>query len=597
MWRSLVLVLVLASGADVSAAPLDDGIAAYTARDPQRALDILRPVAEQGVADAQYFVGRIYFDNPGGVARDPAEALRWFRLSGEQGHPIAQYHVGAIYRNGIGVERNDTEAAKWIRQAADQHYDLAQNVIGEIYRDGRGVSRDLTEAKRWFQLAADQSQAVAEYNLGRLYLNGQGVARDEAEAARYLERSAGHGYAPARNELAALTQRAAPAAGAAIQANPPVTAQMMSSRLDGIRAAEAGDGPRALSILTTVADAGDMDAQYFVGRVHGDGNRAGVPMNQPEMVKWFRLAAQQGHVIAQYRLGIALQGGTGVTRNETEGATWLRRSADQQYAPAQNAIGQAYRDARGVTRDYAEAQKWFRLSAGQDFAMAQYNLGILYGNAQGVPRDDAEAVRWYQLAAAQGHAPAAADLAALARQGIGPGPAAAPGNGPAATETAQANAASAKERSDQLMARQTFQFPLGEWLLQDVTTQDGTGLYLTIYTLAHAAAVGQVYYGVAKGDFIFGDLVGVNAQADWLNRNFASIGTVSGRQLELVTNGLGGTRLAFLKGKQGQNCAFLITLLGERDQVMGALCGAPTLPEGDFQATVRRFVGGLKRVS
>lgn len=157
--------------------------------------------------------------------------------------------------------------------------------------------------------------------------------------------------------------------------------------------------------------------------------------------------------------------------------------------------------------------------------------------------------------------------------------------------------AAAKAASDQLMARQTFQFPLGEWLLRDVTTQDMTGLYSTVYSLAHPAAVGQIFYGIAKGDYIFGDLVGTNAQADWLNRNFASIGTVTGRQLELVNNALGGTRVAFLKSKQGQNCAYLFSYLGERDQLMGVMCSAPTLPEPAFQELVRTFAAGLKRIS
>lgn len=164
-------------------------------------------------------------------------------------------------------------------------------------------------------------------------------------------------------------------------------------------------------------------------------------------------------------------------------------------------------------------------------------------------------------------------------------------------QVAQAADPAAKARSDQLMGRQTFQFPLGEWLLQDVSPGDATGLYMTIYTMAHPAAVGQLYYGIAKGDYVFGDLIGVNAQADWLNSFFGSIGTVTGRQLELINNGLGGTRVAFLKSKQGQNCAFLFSFLGERDQVLGVMCGAPTLPEPAFQGVVRSFVTALRRTA
>ena len=48
-----------------------------------------REAAEQGNADAQYALGRMYY-NGEGVPRDEAEAVHWFRMAAELGHAEAQ---------------------------------------------------------------------------------------------------------------------------------------------------------------------------------------------------------------------------------------------------------------------------------------------------------------------------------------------------------------------------------------------------------------------------------------------------------------------------------------------------------------------------
>jgi TPR repeat protein len=58
-------------------------------------------------------------------------------------------------------------------------------------------------------------------------------------------------------------------------------------------------------------------------------NRGGVPRNYAEVVKWFRMSAEQGHAEAQFLLGVM------------------------------------YREGEGVPQDFAEAQVWFNLAAAQ----------------------------------------------------------------------------------------------------------------------------------------------------------------------------------------------------------------------------------------
>jgi TPR repeat protein len=83
---TLATIMALLSFAPVTAGPLEDAVAAYVRGDNETAVRVLRPLAEQGDARAQYHLGTRYFTGSG-VPQDYAEALKWFRLSADQGNP------------------------------------------------------------------------------------------------------------------------------------------------------------------------------------------------------------------------------------------------------------------------------------------------------------------------------------------------------------------------------------------------------------------------------------------------------------------------------------------------------------------------------
>ncbi len=104
----------------------------------------------------------------------------------------------------------------------------------------------------------------------------------------------------------------------------------------------------------------------------------GVPQDYVEAAKWFRKAADQGLVGAQYSLGVAHMNGQGVPQDYAEAVKWFRLAADQGFAEAQASLGVAYIQGQGVPQDYAEAVKWCRKAADQGIARAQGALGLMY---------------------------------------------------------------------------------------------------------------------------------------------------------------------------------------------------------------------------
>ena len=52
--------------------------------------------------------------------QDYTTALRLWRLAAEQGDADSQSNLGRMYANGLGVPKDDKLAVKWYRLAADQ---------------------------------------------------------------------------------------------------------------------------------------------------------------------------------------------------------------------------------------------------------------------------------------------------------------------------------------------------------------------------------------------------------------------------------------------------------------------------------------------
>jgi hypothetical protein len=151
--------LALTLFGDAAAGQLEDGYAAYNRGDNATALQLIRPLADQGNATAQYDLGLIHLFGEG--VPGYAQAIIWFRKAADQRNVLAQYWLAMMYREGEGVPQDYAQAAMWFRKAADQGDILCQMEIGEMYRDGQGVSQDLIQAYMWFNLASSRETNYA----------------------------------------------------------------------------------------------------------------------------------------------------------------------------------------------------------------------------------------------------------------------------------------------------------------------------------------------------------------------------------------------------------------------------------------------------
>lgn len=175
----------------------------FDSGDAEKAVELFRQAAEQGNADAQNMLGRIYRSG-WGVPQDYNEAVKWYRLAAEQGHAAAQFNLGWCYFEGKGVPQDYKEAVKWYILSAKQGDAWAQSDLGLCYIAGLGVPQNYSEAVKWYRLAAAQGNAEAQYVLGICYYEGNGVEKNPQEAKKWFSKAAEQGHGGAKKRLSGM---------------------------------------------------------------------------------------------------------------------------------------------------------------------------------------------------------------------------------------------------------------------------------------------------------------------------------------------------------------------------------------------------------
>ncbi len=180
----LILAAVVALGvtgaAGEASAGFAEAMAAYRVADYQTAYREFLPLAEKGMAAAQYKLGLLY-ENGRGVPKDLDQAEKWYALAADQGYSSAQYNLGFVH-----YSQNDIDGTtEWWGRAAEAGDEQAMFSLGFIFAEGDRAPRDPVQAHMWYDLAAAHGSAEAAYK--RDQLAGRMSADQLAEARRLAQ--------------------------------------------------------------------------------------------------------------------------------------------------------------------------------------------------------------------------------------------------------------------------------------------------------------------------------------------------------------------------------------------------------------------------
>ena len=110
---AIIVIVVLSLARPGAAGPLEDADAAVKRRDYATAVRLVRPLAQQGNAGAQYTLG-VFYDNGLGVPQDRVTSYMWFSLSAAQGREGA-----AAFRDLIARRMTPAQIAEAQKRARE----------------------------------------------------------------------------------------------------------------------------------------------------------------------------------------------------------------------------------------------------------------------------------------------------------------------------------------------------------------------------------------------------------------------------------------------------------------------------------------------
>lgn len=321
-----------------------------------------------------------------------SETMSWFQKAAEQGHADAQYWICHLDLYVEKDKRLDEEKIlRWLMQAIEQGHSEAQFNLGRRYKEGRGVPKDEVEAVKWFRCAFEMGHWGAQNELDLLQRKNEGKSRAKVETIepRVSEKcELNNFYCDSKENQG--EDRKNPALQNAAERGDLDAQYQLGLWYENIRDIERYEWD-VVKWYEKAAEQGHKGAQYNLGRCYENG--IGFWSDTRKSTIWYRKAAEQGHIEAQFSL-----------------VKCYKKEAKKGCREAQFNLALCYQKGMWVDKDECKAVEWYKKAADQGDIDAIYNLAWCFENGVGVSKDMDEAIIWYRKAADLGDADAPCNL-------------------------------------------------------------------------------------------------------------------------------------------------------------------------------------------
>lgn len=337
-------------------------------------------MAKNGDADAQYNLGSVY-ETGFGVKADILEAVEWYKKAAEQDHQLAQLKLGILYILGDGVRQSVIKGTNWIQSASENGNKFAADLYSKVLSPDVVLDTTSDEIIRKIRPFIDLGEAKSIAKLDSI-LKKQKKKEKEKEP-ELAERFTG----PAKNTL-----------GKEIE-----VANEVPGFLANKEAANRDLEDDNLAFLQREANAGNLEAQYQLGRMYDLGDK--LERDPQKAITWYTSAANQGYDEAQYRLALVYLYGLGTTKNPPKGVELLTKAAKQNHPVAREML-----PIYLANRSTSIALAWYLEKVAKGDPDAEFGVGHMFEEGWGLNPNESEAKKWYALARSTGSGGAARRL-------------------------------------------------------------------------------------------------------------------------------------------------------------------------------------------
>lgn len=407
----------------VAEGPAKGAIDAYREGRHSVAVDLAKPLAEQGNADALFLLG-FAAETGQGLPASRDGALDYYKKSSAAGNKDATYRRALILLNSK-EDKDRQEGREVLETAAKTDPANAGRILGEAWLRGLLSEKpDAEKALEWWNKASDAGDTPSILILARFYEGAFGFP-EKVDAKRSLDlykKAAGladdsaliplgsrllNGDEKFRNEKEGREWL-----GKAIEKKQFAAYLALGDFEENVKK----DDKAALAQYQKGAEEKQPDCLLRVAGFYLEG-KGGLDKSEEKGREWLAKAAEAGSALG------ALEMASRISKDEKPdllGAyKYLLSASNAGLAVAQNELGLLYVSGNLGLSDPTAGVAWFTLAAKAGHAAAQNNLATLYERGMGVPVNYNNAGQLYSLAANQGHAAATTGLARLHASGLG----------------------------------------------------------------------------------------------------------------------------------------------------------------------------------
>lgn len=168
----------------------------------EKAVELFSKAAKQGNTKAMGALGNLYSSlTKKEWEIDDQKSLYWWTKAAKRGNEAAQFNLSIYYNT---IQKDSDIRLFWLKKAAKNGHEIAQNKLGEFYLYGTDVEKDYSTAVYWFEQSAKNGYAHGQYSFGICYANGLGVEKSIDKAKYWFSEASKQGHKDANKELKRL---------------------------------------------------------------------------------------------------------------------------------------------------------------------------------------------------------------------------------------------------------------------------------------------------------------------------------------------------------------------------------------------------------
>ncbi len=270
--------------------------------DKPTAIVWFRRAAENGYAQAQYWISQFYFSDQSLEQKDIFLGAHWLQKSARQNFPQAQYALGMEFLSGEIFAKNIEQGISWCQRAAEKDFICAILFLAKCYEQGIDVLQNEIKAQAYYRRGAKLDNEECLFKLAAALFNGN--EQNKREAIKWYRKLAEKGKKEAYYPFAKLL-------------------------INILNHYEEG-----LEWYIEAANAGNIEAQYEIALCFKEG-RYGCNINLSKSAFYFGKAATSGHTESQFIYAMCLKEGIGIDRDEKRAMLLLKKAADKGHTEAQ----------------------------------------------------------------------------------------------------------------------------------------------------------------------------------------------------------------------------------------------------------------------